>query len=654
MPQSRPLSRLMAAARTLWHRDQDPFLDELRLRLDLRLLLLTAAAGAGLSVLRWATQGRLDFVPAVSLGALGAWLWLRGHPKGHRRMVRLLTLLFLGIALNDLARPGQSAPWALFCMVALPAYGTLVDGLTAGGLATLCTAGASVWAAREPTPDDIRLLAVFAGLAGLCFYAASLTYTWIFGALVDRRRVAQAAVATATAAAGQLARTLGDEVTVANARLRSSLAQGPPDPRQTAELLRILARSRAELPPDQRETAADPERLLERQRQAAHRIFLLLATSVAAGAAIAIVLLHRNFWWLAAGVAALTGLLYGWGQRGRLPWIWRVRLFLTLCLVAMAADLGLSRGAPLAASLVFLPLVVFYSGLLDSMPSMLVTSAAGLALLGVEGLQSGASPWASYATFLAIQALLVGLVLGFGWAIRPVYRRLLADLAAQEEDLRRSLLSYRRLVSVLFHDLANPLAVLQTLAGLPAALRRPEDVDRSRRMLERLEAVTAAARLAVEPAADAQPSSIEAWLAGAEDLFRERLRAKELAWHVAVDSGLPALGASAQARDQVLGHLISNAIRFSPRGGAIAIRGERSGAWLRLSVRDLGNGFPTDVLEDLGQGAAPLPRADLAGETGNGYGLLLAGATARDLGGRLELRNQDQGGAEAELWLPLD
>jgi signal transduction histidine kinase len=654
MPQTHPLSRLLAAARTLWQRDQDPFLDALRWRLDLRLLLLTAATGAGMAVLRWTTQGRLDFIPLASAGSLGAWFWLRGHPTGHRKVVRWLTALLLGIGLSDLARPGQSAPWALFCMVVLPAYGTLVDGLAAGGLAALCTVGASVWEAARPMPGEIRLLAVFAGLASLCFYATSLTYTWIFGAMVERRRVARSAVASATSAAGQLARTLGDEVTVANARLRSSLAQGLSDPRQTSDLQQILARSRAALPLDQRETATDPEALLEHQRQAAHRIFLLLATSVAAGAAIAILLLQRNLWWLAAAVAALTGLLYGWGQRSRLPWILRVRLFIALCLMAMAADLSLSRGRTPAASLVFLPLVVFYSGLLDSMRSVAATAALGLAMLGWESLQNGPPDWPFYSTFLVVQALLVGLVLGVGWAIRPVYRGLLADLAAQEEDLRRSLLSYRRLVSALFHDLANPLAVLQTLAGLPAALRRPEDGERSRRMLERLEAVTAAARLAVEPAAGGPPSSVEAWVAGAEDLFRERLRAKKLAWHVAVDSGLPGLAASSQARDQVLGHLVSNAIRFSPQAGAIAVRAERRGAWLRLSVRDLGNGFPGDVLEDLGQGAAPRPRADLQGETGNGYGLLLAQATARDLGGRLELRNQDQGGAEAELWLPLE
>jgi len=171
-------------------------------------------------------------------------------------------------------------------------------------------------------------------------------------------------------------------------------------------------------------------------------------------------------------------------------------------------------------------------------------------------------------------------------------------------------------------------------------------------MLERLESVTAAARLAVEPPAGSKRTSVQAWLEETEDLFRERLKAKKLAWHVAVEAGLPMLGGTPQAHDQVLGHLVSNAIRFSPPGGAVAVRAQRRGTWLRVSVLDLSNGFPSDVLEDLRHAAAPRPRPDLEGETGHGYGLLLAQATARDLGGRLELRNQAQGGAEATLWLP--
>lgn len=105
--------------------------------------------------------------------------------------------------------------------------------------------------------------------------------------------------------------------------------------------------------------------------------------------------------------------------------------------------------------------------------------------------------------------------------------------------------------------------------------------------------------------------------------------------------------------DLVVDGLIGNAVKFSPRGGAVRVTLEaREGAAV-LTVRDDGIGIPADEVGSLGRG--PFVRgARASGYAGVGAGLYLARRVAEAHGGGLELESDGSDrGTTARLRLPL-
>ncbi|MDE1914530.1 MAG: HAMP domain-containing histidine kinase [Sphingomonadales bacterium] len=97
---------------------------------------------------------------------------------------------------------------------------------------------------------------------------------------------------------------------------------------------------------------------------------------------------------------------------------------------------------------------------------------------------------------------------------------------------------------------------------------------------------------------------------------------------------------------QVVGNIIDNAIEASPQGITISARRE-TGA-LVLTVIDQGPGFDEDILSQIGK-----PYASNKGRPGGGLGLFLVVNVARKLGGRLNITNLPEGGAQVDLRIPL-
>jgi two-component system, OmpR family, sensor histidine kinase KdpD len=103
--------------------------------------------------------------------------------------------------------------------------------------------------------------------------------------------------------------------------------------------------------------------------------------------------------------------------------------------------------------------------------------------------------------------------------------------------------------------------------------------------------------------------------------------------------------------EQALGNLLLNAGMHTPAGTEVTLRGHLNDRRLELSVLDRGPGLPGGALETLFTKFARGPSAPAGG---SGLGLAIARGFARAHGGDATARQRDGGGAEFNLFLPVE
>ena len=100
---------------------------------------------------------------------------------------------------------------------------------------------------------------------------------------------------------------------------------------------------------------------------------------------------------------------------------------------------------------------------------------------------------------------------------------------------------------------------------------------------------------------------------------------------------------------QVLANLITNAIKFTPEGGRIALRCEVSDTELRFSITDTGPGIPQEMLEQIFERFWQVGAND---RRGLGLGLYISRCVVEAHGGAIHARTETGGGATVTLTLP--
>jgi signal transduction histidine kinase len=143
-------------------------------------------------------------------------------------------------------------------------------------------------------------------------------------------------------------------------------------------------------------------------------------------------------------------------------------------------------------------------------------------------------------------------------------------------------------------------------------------------------------------------------------LLKQTLEANE---GYAVEHGVrlhySAAGASIRVRAdpdrlaQVVTNLVSNAVKFSPRGASVRVRAESRNGQARVLVEDAGPGVPEDFREQLFRPFAQADGSVTRSRGGTGLGLSIAKTLVESAGGRIGVDSPQGRGATFWFELPL-
>ncbi|MFM8320367.1 MAG: sensor histidine kinase [Chloroflexota bacterium] len=240
----------------------------------------------------------------------------------------------------------------------------------------------------------------------------------------------------------------------------------------------------------------------------------------------------------------------------------------------------------------------------------------------------------------------------------------LAQLGATFNRMANSLQqaesSRRALTADIAHELRTPLAVQRAnLEALQDGIY-PLSVDNLAPILEqnllltrlvndlRTLALADAGQLALERHA----TDLQALAGSTLERFRAQAGPRGIRLALQVAPGVYNRLVDPQRIEQVLGNLLSNALRHTPDGGQVTVELSTAPGGLELRVHDSGPGIPPEALEQIFERFYRIDRSRSRQEGGSGLGLAIARQIAEAHGGRLTAANHPQGGAVFTLALP--
>ncbi|MDN5364722.1 MAG: two-component system, OmpR family, sensor histidine kinase ResE [Eubacteriales bacterium] len=222
----------------------------------------------------------------------------------------------------------------------------------------------------------------------------------------------------------------------------------------------------------------------------------------------------------------------------------------------------------------------------------------------------------------------------------------------------------RDFVASVSHELRNPLFLIQgyteaLLHGLAENREEREAIlqiimEETGRMQRLVSDLLDLARIESGTfSLQVQPVVLDGLLRRALQRFAQPLEEKDIHLEVEVAPDLPPVLADPDRVMQIVGNLLDNAIRFTPRGGKIGIRAQKEVGKVRVEVWDTGIGIPAEDLPYVWERFYRAEKSRTRRAGGTGLGLAIVKKLVEAHGGQVGIESAPGQGTRVFFTLPV-
>ncbi|GAA4459658.1 GAF domain-containing sensor histidine kinase [Nemorincola caseinilytica] len=233
------------------------------------------------------------------------------------------------------------------------------------------------------------------------------------------------------------------------------------------------------------------------------------------------------------------------------------------------------------------------------------------------------------------------------------------------ESLRNKVDEVKHTQNKVVHDIRGPIAGIMGLAEIISMQGKENDLDE---VLEFIGLIHKGGKSVLELADEilteekrsrtARPSemTLHTFKARLEELYTPQAKSKDITLKIEIDGGIE-IPFPQNKLMQIAGNLVSNAIKFTPRGGSVTVglnvEIADTANILRISVKDTGNGIDDDqIARLLADNTESADGTD--GEKGYGFGLALVKHLIKGLNGSFNITSVINDGATFEITIPYN